>query len=108
SLRRETTPSQRTTGGRRGRTETDSETGDRRQATANDGDRGGDGDGDGLGNQVASLDVMRRLASEALGTFILVFGGCGTAVLAAKFPAVGVGLLGVSIAFGLTVLAGVY
>jgi aquaporin Z len=51
---------------------------------------------------------MRRLAGEALGTFILVFGGCGTAVLAAKFPLVGVGLLGVAFAFGLTVLAGVY
>jgi aquaporin Z len=51
---------------------------------------------------------MRKLAGEALGTFILVFGGCGTAVLAAKFPGVGVGLLGVAFAFGLTVLAGVY
>jgi glycerol uptake facilitator-like aquaporin len=51
---------------------------------------------------------MRKLAGEALGTFILVFGGCGTAVLAAKFPLVGVGLLGVAFAFGLTVLAGVY
>jgi aquaporin Z len=51
---------------------------------------------------------MRRIVGEALGTFILVFGGCGTAVLAAKFPAVGVGLLGVAFAFGLTVLAGVY
>jgi aquaporin Z len=52
--------------------------------------------------------TMRRLVGEALGTFILVFGGCGTAVLAAKFPEVGVGLLGVAFAFGLTVLAGVY
>jgi aquaporin Z len=51
---------------------------------------------------------MRKLAGEALGTFVLVFGGCGTAVLAAKFPTVGVGLLGVALAFGLTVLAGVY
>jgi aquaporin Z len=51
---------------------------------------------------------MRRLAGEALGTFILVFGGCGTAVFAAKVPFVGVGLLGVAFAFGLTVLAGVY
>jgi aquaporin Z len=51
---------------------------------------------------------MRKLVGEALGTFILVFGGCGTAVLAAKFPLVGVGLLGVAFAFGLTVLAGVY
>jgi aquaporin Z len=51
---------------------------------------------------------MRKLVGEALGTFILVFGGCGTAVFAAKFPSVGVGLLGVAFAFGLTVLAGVY
>jgi aquaporin Z len=51
---------------------------------------------------------MRKLVGEALGTFILVFGGVGTAVFAAKFPAVGVGLLGVALAFGLTVLAGVY
>jgi aquaporin Z len=51
---------------------------------------------------------MRRLVGEALGTFVLVFGGCGTAVLAAKVPIVGVGLLGVAFAFGLSVLAGVY
>jgi aquaporin Z len=51
---------------------------------------------------------VRKLGAEILGTFILVFGGCGTAVLAATFPAVGVGLLGVALAFGLTVLAGVY
>ncbi|HEX9102267.1 MAG TPA: aquaporin, partial [Polyangia bacterium] len=51
---------------------------------------------------------MRKLAGEAMGTFILVFGGCGTAVFAAAFPHVGVGLLGVAFAFGLTVLAGVY
>src|SRR3954462_12260102 len=51
---------------------------------------------------------MRKLVGEALGTFVLVFGGCGTAVFAAKFPATGVGFLGVAFAFGLTVLAGVY
>ena len=51
---------------------------------------------------------MRRLVGEALGTFILVFGGCGTAVLAAAFPHTGVGFVGVAFAFGLTVLAGVY
>ncbi|MGZ3404930.1 MAG: aquaporin Z [Polyangia bacterium] len=51
---------------------------------------------------------MRKWVGEALGTFVLVFGGCGTAVFAAKFPQVGVGLLGVAFAFGLTVLAGVY
>src|SRR3954454_2437921 len=46
----------------------------------------------------------RRLAAEAFGTFWLVLGGCGSAVLAAGFPNVGIGLLGVSLAFGLTVL----
>jgi aquaporin Z len=46
--------------------------------------------------------------SALLGTFWLVFGGCGSAVLAAAFPAVGIGLLGVSFAFGLTVLTMVY
>ncbi len=51
---------------------------------------------------------MRKVTSEALGTFILVFGGCGTAVLAAKFPGAGVGLLGVSLAFGLSLLAALY
>lgn len=44
------------------------------------------------------------LLAEAFGTFWLVFGGCGSAVLAAAFPEVGIGLLGVSLAFGLTVL----
>jgi aquaporin Z len=49
-----------------------------------------------------------KLAAEFLGTFWLVLGGCGSAVLAAAFPDVGIGLLGVSLAFGLTVLTGVY
>src|SRR5438067_3910087 len=44
------------------------------------------------------------MSAEFLGTFWLVFGGCGSAVLAAAFPQVGIGLLGVSLAFGLTVL----
>lgn len=48
--------------------------------------------------------MMRRLSAEALGTFWLVLGGCGSAVLAAAFPQVGIGLHGVSLAFGLTVL----
>ena len=48
--------------------------------------------------------VARRLAVEFVGTFWLVLGGCGSAVLAAGFPKVGIGLLGVSLAFGLTVL----
>ena len=46
----------------------------------------------------------KRLGAEFLGTFWLVLGGCGSAVLAASFPDVGIGLLGVSFAFGLTVL----
>ncbi|MGI4873475.1 MAG: aquaporin Z [Janthinobacterium lividum] len=49
--------------------------------------------------------VGQRLGVEFLGTFWLVFGGCGSAVLAAAFPGVGIGLLGVSLAFGLTVLS---
>ncbi len=50
------------------------------------------------------MPLPKRLAAEFLGTFWLVFGGCGSAVLAAAFPEVGIGLLGVSLAFGLTVL----
>ena len=49
-----------------------------------------------------------KLTAEFLGTFWLVLGGCGSAVLAAAFPAVGIGLLGVSLAFGLTVVTGAY
>ena len=52
--------------------------------------------------------MNRKLSAEFLGTFWLVFGGCGSAVLAAAFPAVGIGLLGVSLAFGLTVLSMAY
>jgi aquaporin Z len=51
---------------------------------------------------------MKRYAAEMFGTFWLVLGGCGSAVLAAAFPAVGIGLLGVSLAFGLTVLTMAY
>lgn len=47
---------------------------------------------------------MKKYAAEFFGTFWLVLGGCGSAVLAAAFPEVGIGLLGVSLAFGLTVL----
>src|SRR5215831_10718454 len=54
------------------------------------------------------MALSRRLAAELLGTFWLVFGGCGSAVLAARFPEVGIGLLGVSLAFGLTLLTMVY
>ena len=48
--------------------------------------------------------MTNKLAAEAFGTFWLVLGGCGSAVLAAAFPEVGIGLLGVALAFGLTVL----
>lgn len=51
---------------------------------------------------------MKRYAAELIGTFWLVLGGCGSAVLAAAFPEVGIGLLGVSLAFGLTVLTMAY
>ena len=52
--------------------------------------------------------MSKRCAAELLGTFWLVFGGCGSAVLAAAFPEVGIGLLGVSLAFGLTVVTMAY
>jgi len=52
--------------------------------------------------------VVSKLSAEFIGTFWLVLGGCGSAVLAAAFPEVGIGLLGVSLAFGLTVLSGAY
>jgi aquaporin Z len=51
---------------------------------------------------------MNKLAAEFIGTFWLVLGGCGSAVLAAAFPTVGIGLHGVSLAFGLTVLTMAY
>jgi aquaporin Z len=54
------------------------------------------------------MSLPKRLFAEFLGTFWLVFGGCGSAVIAASFPEVGIGLAGVSIAFGLTVLTMAY
>jgi len=51
---------------------------------------------------------MKKCAAEFVGTFWLVLGGCGSAVLAAAFPEVGIGLVGVSLAFGLTVLTMAY
>src|ERR1043166_2053738 len=54
------------------------------------------------------MSLSKKLSAEFFGTFWLVFGGCGSAVLAAAFPAVGIGLLGVSLAFGLTVLTMAY
>lgn len=53
-------------------------------------------------------DNMKKYGAELVGTFWLVLGGCGSAVLAAAFPGVGIGLLGVSLAFGLTVLTMAY
>ena len=52
--------------------------------------------------------MLRKYAAEAIGTFWLVFGGCGSAVIASAFPQVGIGLLGVALAFGLTVLTMAY
>jgi aquaporin Z len=54
------------------------------------------------------MDLSKRCIAEFIGTFWLVFGGCGSAVLAAAFPEVGIGLLGVAFAFGLTVLTMAY
>ena len=54
------------------------------------------------------MAIGKKLGAEFLGTFWLVFGGCGSAVLAATFPEVGIGLVGVSLAFGLTVLTMAY
>src|ERR1700744_5782402 len=53
-------------------------------------------------------DTVRSTAAEVFGTFWLTFGGCGAAVLAAAFPALGIGFLGVAFAFGLTVLTMAY
>ncbi len=53
-------------------------------------------------------DMSRRLIAEFFGTFWLTFGGCGAAVLAAGYPSLGIGFLGVSFAFGLTVLTMAY
>ncbi len=54
------------------------------------------------------MTMGQRLAAEFVGTFWLVLGGCGSAVLAAAFPALGIGFVGVSLAFGLTVLTMAY
>jgi aquaporin Z len=57
---------------------------------------------------VKEADVFPKLSSEFLGTFWLVLGGCGSAVLAGAFPQFGIGFVGVSFAFGLTVLSAAY
>lgn len=54
------------------------------------------------------MPISKRLAAEFIGTFWLVLGGCGSAVLAAAFPSLGIGFAGVSLAFGLTVLTMAY
>ena len=54
------------------------------------------------------MSLTKRASAELLGTFWLVFGGCGSAVLAAAFPNLGIGFLGVALAFGLTVLTMAY
>src|ERR1700744_1684626 len=54
------------------------------------------------------MPLSKRLAAEFLGTFWLVFGGCGAAVLDAAFPSLGIGFAGVALAFGLTVLTMAY
>src|SRR5579875_1418077 len=55
-----------------------------------------------------SMPLSKRCIAEFFGTFWLVFGGCGSAVLAAAFPTLGIGFVGVSLAFGLTVLTMAY
>ncbi|MCW7549175.1 aquaporin Z [Photorhabdus luminescens] len=52
--------------------------------------------------------MLRKLTAELLGTFVLVFGGCGSVVFSAAFPELGIGFVGVSLAFGLTVLTMIY
>jgi aquaporin Z len=52
--------------------------------------------------------LVKKLLAEFLGTFWLVFGGCGSAVISAAYPQLGIGFAGVALAFGLTVLTGVY
>jgi aquaporin Z len=54
------------------------------------------------------MNLFKKLSAEFIGTFWLVLGGCGSAVISAAFPEIGIGLLGVSIAFGLTVLTLAY
>src|SRR4051794_10392013 len=61
-----------------------------------------------MADREGTMSLGRRCAAEVLGTFWLVLGGCGSAVLAAKFPALGIGFTGVSLAFGLTLLTAGY
>jgi len=54
------------------------------------------------------MPLSKKLTAEFLGTLWLVFGGCGSAVLATAYPSLGIGFAGVALAFGLTVLTGAY
>src|SRR5437763_12345066 len=54
------------------------------------------------------MPLSKKLGAEFIGTFWLVLGGCGSAVLAARFPEIGIGLVGVALAFGLTVVTMAY
>jgi len=54
------------------------------------------------------MTLTKKLSAEFIGTFWLVLGGCGSAVLAAAFPVMGIGFLGVALAFGLTLLTMAY
>src|ERR1700689_5225138 len=54
------------------------------------------------------MQLLRQISAEFIGTFWLVFGGCGSAVLAAGFPGLGIGFAGVALAFGLTVMTMAY
>jgi aquaporin Z len=58
----------------------------------------------GIKNNRAKENSMKKYSAEFIGTFWLVLGGCGSAVLAAAFPNLGIGFLGVALAFGLTLL----
>ena len=57
---------------------------------------------------LAEPSLSRRLAAELIGTFVLVLGGTGAAAIAAEFPTIGIGFVGVAFAFGLTVLSCAY
>lgn len=57
---------------------------------------------------MSHVSLSKKLGAEFFGTFWLVFGGCGSAVLAAGIPELGIGFAGVSLAFGLTVLTMAY
>src|SRR5712692_8476376 len=57
---------------------------------------------------MVQVSLSKRASAEFIGTFWLIFGGCGSAVLAAAFPGLGIGFVGVALAFGLTVLTMAY